>query len=71
MGERPDVSTIKQKFIFSAYNRVALDSESHQYDENLKFTPLPTTNLELPNLSTSRAPVLSMCYVASGGKNYI
>ena len=68
MGERPDIATVKQKYIYATYNRIALDPESHQFDENLKFTPLPTTDLHLTNLSTSRAPVLGMNYVATGGQ---
>ena len=68
MGERPDLATVKEKFLFASYNRLALDAEDHFFDENLKFRPLPTTNLELPSLTVSRAPAISMTYTAAGGK---
>lgn len=71
MGERPDIATVKEKFLFASYNRLALDAENHFFDENLKFTPLPTSTLELPNLTTSRAPAVSMRYTAAGGKKII
>ena len=67
MGERPDIATVKEKFIYASYNRLALDSENHLFDENVKFCPLPTTTLELPNITASRAPALSISYMAAGG----
>ena len=70
MGERPDIASVKEKFLFASFNRLALDAENHFFDENLKFRPLPTTNLELPSLTTSRAPAMSMCYTSAGGEKF-
>ena len=67
MGDRTD-KVRKEKFFFSAFNRAAINPGKHVFDEHLKFTPVPTSNVELPELILSRTPAFFTSFTQAGGE---
>ena len=69
MGDEPDLLTLKERFFFGAYNRVALNPAKHVYDEHLKFTPAPLSTITPPDLILSRTPAFYTGFTQAGGKS--
>ena len=69
MGDpNEDQRRLKEKFCFSTFNRVALNPARHVFDENLKFTPTPTSEAIPPELIMARTPAFSVKFTQAGGK---
>ena len=63
-----DQRRLKEKFCFSNFNRIALNPGRHIYDENLKFTPSPTTDVTPPELVLARTPAFFVNFTQAGGE---
>ena len=68
MGDEPDLERQKEKFFFSAYNRIFLNPAKHVHDEHLKFTPAPLSTINPPELILPRTPAFFTGFTQAGGK---
>ena len=71
MGDTSEINNLKERFFFSAYNRIALDPAKHIHDEHLKFTPAPLSTVNPPDLILPRTPAFYTGYTQAGGKEQI
>lgn len=67
MGDSKEILSIKEKFVFSAYNRAALNPAKHIHDEKLRFVPAPTTPVQPPELVLARTPAFYTGFTQAGG----
>ena len=68
MGDSREVLELKEKFFFSSYNRTALNPAQHVYDEKLKLTPVPSTNVVAPSVILADCPAFYAGFTQAGGE---
>ena len=69
MGDpNEDQRRLKEKFCFSTFNRVAPNPGRHVFDENLKITPAPMSEVIPSELIMAITP-FSVNFTQAGGKS--